>query len=127
MLLRLARGEELGTRFLPAANKLEARKHYILSGSRLAGELQVDAGAARALARGGSLLPAGMVRVSGDFERGDTVRVVDANARQIAVGLSSYPASDLAQLCGKQSAEIETLLGYTFGDEIIHRNNMVLV
>ena len=127
VLLRLARGEELGTCLLPAANKLEARKHYILSGSQAAGELEVDAGAARALTRGGSLLPAGMVRVSGNFERGDTVRVLGPNARPIAVGLSSYPAADLAQLCGKQSAEIETILGYTFGDEIIHRNNMVLV
>lgn len=126
-LVRVARGEELGTRFLPTTNKLEARKHYILSGSRAAGELQVDAGAARALAHGGSLLPAGLVQVSGEFERGDTVRVVGPNARPLAVGMSSYPAADLAQLCGQQSAQIETILGYTFGDEIIHRNNMVLV
>lgn len=125
-LLRLARGEELGTRFLPVINKLEGRKRYILSGSRAAAELEVDSGAARALLRGGSLLPAGVVRVSGEFERGDTVRVVGPNARPLAVGLSSYPSADLAQLCGKQSAEIETILGYTFGDEAIHRNNMVL-
>jgi glutamate 5-kinase len=124
--LRLIKGEDLGTRFLPAANKLEARKHYILSGSRKAGSLEVDAGAAHALAKGGSLLPAGIVRVSGDFERGDTVRVLDSDARQIAVGLSSYASSDLARLCGKQSSEIEAILGYTFGDEAIHRNNMVL-
>jgi glutamate 5-kinase len=127
VLLRLARGEEMGTRFVPTINKLEGRKRYILSGSQASGELEVDAGAARALARGGSLLPAGLVRVSGGFERGDTVRVTGPNHKPLAVGLSSYPAADLAQLCGKQSAEIEPTLGYTFGDEAIHRNNMILL
>jgi glutamate 5-kinase len=127
VLVRLARGVEIGTRFVPTVNKLEGRKRYILSGSQAAGELEVDSGAARALARGGSLLPAGMVRVSGGFERGDTVRVTGPNRKPLAVGLSSYPAGDLAQLCGKQSAEIETILGYTFGDEAIHRNNMILL
>jgi glutamate 5-kinase len=126
-LLRLANGEALGTHFVPVINKLEGRKRYILSGSRAAGELEVDAGAARALARGGSLLPAGLVRVSGEFERGDTVRVSGPGSRALAVGLCSYPAADLAQLCGKQSGEIETTLGYTFGDEVIHRNNMILL
>jgi glutamate 5-kinase len=127
VLLRLAQGAELGTRFLPVVNKLEGRKRYVLSGSRAAGELEVDAGAARALARGGSLLPAGVVRVNGDFERGDTVRVTGPNAKPLAVGLCSYPAADLAQLCGRQSGEIEAILGYTFGDEVIHRNNMILL
>jgi glutamate 5-kinase len=127
VLTRLAHGEELGTHFIPAINKLEARKRYVLSGSRAAGELEVDAGAARALARGGSLLPAGVVRVSGEFERGDTVRVVAAGGRALAVGLSSYPAADLARLCGKKSGEIEAILGYTLGDEAIHRNNMILL
>jgi len=127
VLLRLAHGEELGTRFAPVVNKLEGRKRYILSGSQAAGELEVDSGAARALARGGSLLPAGMVRVSGSFERGDTVRVTGPNRKPLAVGLSNYPAEDLTRLCGKQSAEIEPLLGYTFGDEAIHRNNMILL
>lgn len=127
VLLRLARGEELGTRFLPAAGKLEARQRYILSGSRAAGELEVDAGAARALARGGSLLPAGVVRVSGEFERGDTVRVVGPGGKLLAAGLASYSSADLVQLCGRKSSEIEALLGYTAGDEAIHRNNMVLL
>jgi glutamate 5-kinase len=125
-LLRLARGEELGTRLLPVVNKLEGRKRYILSGSRASGEVVIDAGAARALAHGGSLLPAGLVRVSGDFERGDTVRVVGPDGRVIAAGLSSYPAEDLTQICGKQSSAIEGVLGYTFGDEAVHRNNMIL-
>lgn len=127
VLVRLGRGEALGTRLLPVLNKLEARKRYILSGSQAAGEIVVDGGAARALARGGSLLPAGMVRVAGDFGRGDTVRVVAADGRALALGLAGYAAEDLARLCGRQSAEIEGLLGYTFGDEVIHRNNLVLL
>jgi glutamate 5-kinase len=127
VLLRLAGGEAIGTRLLPVINKLEGRKRYILSGSRTAGEVVVDSGAARALVRGGSLLPAGIVRVSGDFERGDTVRVVHPQGEDLAVGLSSYASVDLGKVCGKQSAEIETILGYTFGDEAIHRNNMVLL
>ncbi|HEX2978959.1 MAG TPA: PUA domain-containing protein, partial [Anaerolineaceae bacterium] len=127
VLLRLAQGEALGTHFLPVVNKLEARKRYILSGSRTHDEIQVDAGAVRALTHGGSLLPAGMTTVGGDFERGDTVRVVGPDGKAIAVGLTNYACVDLAQLCGKHSAEIETCLGYTVGDEVVHHNNMVLL
>ncbi len=127
VLLRLVKGESIGTRLLPVANKLEGRQRYILSGSLSEGEIIVDAGAAKALTHGGSLLPPGMTRVSGSFERGDTVRVIDPEGRAVALGLSSYPAADLAQLCGRQSAEIETVLGYTFGDEVIYRSNMILL
>ncbi|HEX9018908.1 MAG TPA: glutamate 5-kinase [Anaerolineaceae bacterium] len=127
VLLRLARGEDMGTRLLPAVNKLEARKRYILSSCQAGDELVVDAGAARALAHGGSLLPAGLLRVAGDFERGDTVRILGQDGRAVAAGMASYPVADLEQLCGKQSSEIEVVLGYTFGDEVVHRNNMVLL
>jgi len=129
VLLRLANNEAIGTRLLPAVNKLEGRKRYILSGSHggRAGELVVDDGAARALTHGGSLLPAGLIRVSGDFERGDSVRIVPPDGRTLAAGLTNYSSADLLQICGHRSAEIENILGYTFGDEVIHRSNMVLV
>jgi glutamate 5-kinase len=127
VLLRLVRGEAVGTRLEPAVNKLEGRKRYILSGSRAAAELSVDAGAARALRHGGSLLPAGIVRVTGEFERGDTVRVATQDGTGIAVGLAGYGAEDLNRLCGRQSAEIERIRGYTSGDEVIHRDNLVLL
>jgi len=127
VLLRLAGGEELGTRLLPVLNKLEARKRYILSGSQAAGEIRVDAGAARALAHGGSLLPAGVLSVSGEFERGDTTRITSLEGRALAIGLAGYSSSDLVHICGHHSAEIETILGFTFGDEVIHRNNMILL
>lgn len=127
VITRLAKGETLGTRLLPVINKLEGRKRHVLSGSRSAAEVQVDIGAVRALTHGGSLLPAGMVAIRGDFERGEPVRVLAPDGRVIAVGLSNYAAVDLTQLCGHQSSEIEALLGYTFGDEIIHHNHMVLL
>lgn len=126
VLLRLEEGEPLGTRLLPVVNKLEARKRHILS-VRAAGEIVVDDGAARALAHGGSLLPAGVLRSTGEFERGDTVRVINQEGHSIAVGLSSYSAADLSQICGKHTVEIEAIIGYTLGDEVIHRNNMVLL
>lgn len=126
-IVRLARGEALGTRLLPVINKLEGRKRRILSASRFSAEVSVDAGAARALAHGGSLLPVGVRGVSGEFERGDTVRVLAPDGRAIAVGLSNYAAAEVTQLSGHQTAEIEEVLGYTFGDEVIHRNNMVLL
>jgi glutamate 5-kinase len=129
VLLRLANGMESGTRLLPVINKLEGRKRYIISGGHggRTSELIVDTGAARALAHGGSLLPAGLTQVIGNFERGDTVRVAGPDGNVIATGLVSYASLDLVQLCGKQSTEIESILGYSFGDEVIHRNNMVLV
>ena len=127
VLPRLAGGETLGTRLLPVVDKLEARKRYILSVSRAVGEVHVDNGAARALAHGGSLLPAGVTQVNGDFDHGDAVRVLTAEGRAIAVGLTSYPAADLEKLIGKQTAEIESVLGYTAGDEVIHHNNLILL
>ena len=127
VILRLAHGEKLGTHLPPTANRLESRKRRILSGSRTKAEIIIDAGAVQALARGGSLLPAGMVRLNGLFERGDAVRVVSMENTAIAIGLTNYGAADLLKLCGQQSAEIEALLGYTFGEEVIHRDHMVLL
>ena len=126
-LLRLAAGESLGTRFLPVASALESRKRYILSGGRAVGVVRVDAGAARALRQGGSLLPVGVTAVAGEFERGDTVRVLDAADREVARGLVNYSAGDLARLRGRRSDEIEAVLGYDYGDEVIHRNDLVLL
>jgi len=127
VLLRLAHGETLGTHFAPAVNKLEGRKRRLLSGSRPKAEIVIDTGAVQALQRGGSLLPAGVLKVNGDFERGDSIRVISEEKKAIAIGLSNYAAEDLHKLCRHQSAEIESLLGYTFGDEVIHRNHMALL
>ena len=128
VLTRLAAGESLGTRFTPLASTLEGRKRYILAGgNRRSGVLTVDAGAARALRKGSSLLPVGVKGVSGAFASGDTVKVLDPSGSEIARGLVNYSAADLARIAGKQSGEIETILGSDDADEVIHRNNLVLI
>lgn len=127
VILRLVAGEPLGTHFLPVSSALEGRKRYILTGSNTDGLLAVDSGAARALREGGSLLPVGVVCVSGEFERGDAVRVVDPDGYEIARGLVNYSAVEVNRIYGKQSSEIESTLGFAYGDEVIHRNNMVLL
>ncbi|HWQ84097.1 MAG TPA: glutamate 5-kinase, partial [Anaerolineales bacterium] len=127
ILLRLAAGEGTGTHFHPVASALESRKRFILAGGPTTGEVWLDAGAERALRRGGSLLPVGVTRVSGAFERGDTVRLVDPQGREIARGLANYSAEDLARIAGQHSDKIESLLGYAYAAEVIHRNNLVLL
>jgi len=127
VLPRLAAGEALGTRFTPVVSSLEGRKRFVLAGRRAPGALTVDDGAAQALQRGGSLLPVGIVSVSGRFQRGDTVRVVDAQGGEIARGLSNYAAEDLQRIRGVQSEQIEAILGFFYGDEAIHHNNMVVL
>jgi len=127
ILPRINRQEPVGTTILPVANKLEGRKRYILAGIRATGALSIDTGAIKALEDGSSLLPVGVKKVKGSFERGDSVRVVDLAGKEIAVGLVNYASKDLVKCAGRKSAEIEPLLGYTFGDEVIHRNNLFLL
>ena len=127
VLLRLARGERLGTFFLPSANAVESRKRYILSGRQVPGRLTVDGGAATALRRGASLLSVGLVEISGDFGRGDTVRIENEDGVEIARGIINYDSRDLARILRRPSDEIEPILGYFFGDEVIHHNNLALL
>jgi len=126
ILLRILRDEPVGTYFTPTMSALESRKRYILTGGK-AGRLQVDPGAVSALFQGRSLLPAGLADVTGEFNRGETVSICDPEGREIARGLVNYNHVDCCNLRGRQSQEIEALLGYFYGDEIIHRNNMVLI
>jgi glutamate 5-kinase len=127
VLLRAAAGESIGTRFLPVATSVESRKRYILAGGRASDAVRVDSGAAKALARGSSLLPVGVKAVEGDFERGDTIRVLDPDGREIARGITAYGSSELAKIIGKKSEEIEPILGFNSGDEVIHRNDLVIL
>jgi glutamate 5-kinase len=112
--------------FLPQAEPRTARKQWILGSLKPAGTVTVDNGAARALAKGGSLLPAGVTRVEGDFEAGDCVLVAGADGRVLGRGLSAYAAHDATRLCGRKSMDFETVLGYRGKDELIHRDDLVL-
>jgi glutamate 5-kinase len=127
VLTRLAVGEKLGTWFQPMVTSMESRKRYILAGQS-SGSISIDAGAAQALHQGGrSLLPVGVIDVAGTFERGDTIQVLNPLEREIARGIVNYESGDLVRLCRHQSSEIETILGYTYGEEVIHRNNLILL
>lgn len=126
VLIRIAKNEPLGTRFTPTTSAIESRKRFILSGEKIS-QLIIDHGAMRALVKGGSLLPAGLVEVKGEFERGDTLSVCGPDGSELARGVVNYNSADCVKLCGRQSREIEESLGYFYGDEIIHRNNLVLL
>ena len=129
VLLELAGPDarSLGTWFQPSSSHVESRKRWILS-ERTPGSLTVDEGAARILRGGGaSLLPVGVTAIAGAFERGVVVRVLDPAGQEIARGLSNYSARSLERILGCQSDEIEARLGYTYGDEVIHRDHLVLV
>ena len=127
VLLRIAEGEKPGTYFSPIATSLESRKRYILSARRAPGLLSVDEGAAQALQRGGSLLARRDDGRRGAFERGDTVRMAKPDGSEIARGIVNYGSRDLARIVRCSSDEIESILGYHFGDEVIHRNDLVLL
>lgn len=127
ILLRIAAGEKPGTYFKPVATSMESRKRYILSARHAPGMLKVDEGAYRALHRGGSLLAVGVVAVGGTFERGDTVRIVKADSCEVARGIVNYSSRDLGKIAGRSSDAIEEILGYHFGDAVVHRNDMVLL
>jgi glutamate 5-kinase len=127
ILQRVFDGEELGTYFLPARDRMTARKHWIAFTKKPRGKLLVDAGARQALVEGGkSLLPSGVRKVEGRFERGDSVRLCDLDGVEFAKGVIGYNLSELTRIMGKKSSEIETILGYKYGDEVIHRDNLVI-
>jgi glutamate 5-kinase len=128
VLLRLVQGEPLGTFFPPATTKLESRKRWMLSGLARRGKLMVDEGAVTAIKKKNkSLLPAGVKEVSGSFQRGDIVDIVDAQNRWIACGITNYSSSDITVIKGAHSHEIIHLLGYEYGAEVVHRNNLVVL
>ncbi len=116
-------GERVGTR-LPAAGGARARKRWLASAARPRGTVRVDSGAARALAKGASLLPAGVTAIEGEFRVGELVSVVDEGGTELARGLVSYASDDAAAIAGRKSDEIEPTLGYVYAEELIHREDM---
>ena len=126
ILTKLMSGENLGTRFSPTGDRIESRKRWMLSGIAQKGNLTIDSGASGALRlKTNSLLPAGVLGVTGSFSRGDVVTISDEREIVIAAGISNYNSEEIDQVKGKHSEKIRTTLGYDYGDEIVHRSNMV--
>ena len=115
------------TWFVPSATPVTARKQWIAGTLRPAGAITIDAGALRALLEGKSLLPAGVVRARGRFDRGDTVSVLTAEGAEVARGIIAYSDGDAAKIMGRKSSEIEGILGFRGRDEMIHRDDLVLM
>ena len=128
VLTLLVAGKRIGTFFPATSTKMESRKRWMLSGLSNKGEIRVDDGAARALVDNNrSLLPAGVKDVTGTFDRGDIVTIVDSAGSKIAAGIANYDSVDLAKIGGFNSARIGELLGHEYGEEAIHRNNMAVL
>lgn len=121
-------GEDLGTLFLPSEERLASRKHWIAYALRPYGTLVVDAGARSALVdKQKSLLPSGIRQVTGRFDAGDAVSIVGEDGREVGRGLTSYSAEEIERIRGKRSADIEAILGYKNLDEVVHRDDLVIL
>ena len=127
VLQRIAANETLGTRLYPASEPCTARKQWLAGQLQVRGRLLLDAGAVKVLrSAGSSLLPVGVTRVEGDFDRGDLVQCLDPEGNEVARGLVNYNAAESEKIIGQPSSEIEALLGYVDETELIHRDNLVL-
>ncbi len=129
VLQRICAGEAIGTRFPAAISRIEAKKRWLMMGiTESHGAVRVDDGAVTALKdRGRSLLAAGIIGVTGEFDRGDIIKIEDEDRRLIACGLATYSSTDVDKIKGRKSGEVQELLGHYFGMEVVHRNNMALV
>src|SRR5690606_24288657 len=120
-------GEPVGSLFVPKPERMAGRKRWIAFYQPSQGRLEVDQGAAHALIHGGkSLPPAGVRSVHGLFHEGDVVQIVDASGRELARGLVNYGSDELVKIMGRSTKEIESVLGYKYLDEVIHRDNLVV-
>ncbi|MFN5349711.1 MAG: glutamate 5-kinase [Polaromonas sp.] len=128
VLIRLSRGEAIGTLLVAQTAKNQARKQWMADHLQMRGSVTVDAGAAAKVAREGkSLLPIGMTTVSGEFSRGDVIAIKSIEDVEIARGLANYSSAEARLICRKASTEFEKLLGYTGEPEMVHRTNLVLM
>ena len=128
LLTRIVNGEEIGSHFVTGPKRLTERKRWIAIRTRSRGAIVVDDGAKHALVeRGASLLPIGIVEVQGDFGIGARVDLLDSGGEAFAVGLVSYPASEIQRMKGRQSEEFLDVLGYKYVEEIVHREDLVLL
>ncbi len=128
VLTELVDGQAPGTTLLPDTSPMNARKQWLAGHLRMRGRLILDDGAARRLREAGSsLLPVGVVDVFGQFSRGEMVACEDRHGERVACGLVNYDAADARRLCGKKSHQIADVLGFMNEEELIHRDNMVVL
>ncbi len=128
LLARVVNGEEVGSLFVSGKKRLSDRKRWIAIRTRSRGSIVVDDGAKAALIdRGASLLPIGIVAVEGDFGIGERVDLLDGGGAAFAVGLVSYPATEVERMKGRKSEEFLEVLGYKYVEEIVHREDLVLL
>lgn len=128
IIRKILQGDDTGTIFWPKEHRLQIRKRWLAFGSRIYGAVVVDKGCEQAIVSdGSSLLAAGIIEVNGEFEQGNTIRVITATGREIARGLANYNAADVRKIRGCHTSEIFDILGGKPYDEVIHRDNMVLL
>lgn len=126
-IVRAAHGCEVGTLFLAGKNRINSRKYWLAYSAADKGSVAIDAGAAKALKEGKSLLAVGIAEVTGEFERGETLAIKDAGGRALARGITNYSSAELALIKGRKSEEIEAVLGYKYEDEALHIDNIALI
>ena len=126
-IVRAARGCEVGTLFLAGKNRINSRKYWLAYSAEHKGSVAIDAGAAKALKDGKSLLAVGICEVAGEFERGETLAIKDASGQALARGITNYSSAELALIKGRKSEEIEAVLGYKYEDEALHIDNIALI
>ncbi|MEG2068323.1 MAG: glutamate 5-kinase [Acidaminococcaceae bacterium] len=126
---RILKGEDLGTLFVSRENRLQFRKRWLAFGARIVGQIVIDSGCAQAVQRAGScsILPAGILAVSGEFEAGNTISVVAEAGQELARGLTNYSSEELQAIKGTKTSQIEELIGHKQFDEVIHRDNLVIL
>jgi len=127
VLVRLAQGESIGTFFPPTVDHRESRQRWMLGACSSQGGVVIDKGAVEALRQHKSLLPVGVVEVRGDFARGDIIPIFGPDGERVAVGIANYSAQDLRRIQGKRSDRIASILGYTYGQEVVHCDNLALL
>ena len=126
---RILQGEEIGTLFVSRENRLQFRKRWLAFGAKIQGSIVVDDGCAKAIRKAGgcSILPAGIYQVVSDFQSGSTISVIDKEGHELARGLVHYTAAELEKIKGCKSSDIEGILGHKNYDEVIHRDDLVIL
>ncbi len=129
VITRILNGEDVGTLFVSKENRLQFRKRWLAFGARIMGKIVVDDGCTQAIHKAGgcSILPAGIIQVEGCFDAGNTISVVDKAGHEIARGLTNYSYEELTQIKGTNTSEIEDIIGHKYFDEVIHRDNLVIL